>query len=273
LQRFGIRTSKRLGQHFLTDETVVQRIAESLSLTTSDRVLEIGPGIGTLTQALAMTGAQVTAVELDRRFIDILAVTLQAYPNVRVVQGDILQMNLHELMGDEPFQLAGNLPYYITTPIVMRFLEEKTSVQKMSFMVQREVAERMVAAPGGKDYGALSVAVQFRTEASLLFDVPPEVFLPPPAVESAVVHCRIRTEPPVSVPSEQAFFRVTRAAFAQRRKTLANSMKGAGIEAARVEFMLSKTGIDGGRRGETMSLAEFAKLAWEYTNGEGKIGE
>ena len=261
LSRFGIRTQKKLGQHFLVDEGVVRNIAAALDLAQGEKVLEIGPGIGTLTQLLAMTGAQVTAVELDRRFIDILGKTLQGYANVRVVQGDVLTLNIQEVMGQDKFHIAGNLPYYITTPIIMKFLEERVPAERMVFMVQKEVADRMVSAPGTKDYGALSVAVQYYTEAVKLFEVPASAFLPPPAVDSAVILCKMRQRPPVEVDSEKAYFRVVKAAFAQRRKTLANSLRGGGLPSEAVAAMLKETGIDGTRRGETLTLEEFAALS------------
>ncbi|NMC31713.1 MAG: 16S rRNA (adenine(1518)-N(6)/adenine(1519)-N(6))-dimethyltransferase RsmA [Veillonellaceae bacterium] len=264
LNRFGIRTQKKLGQHFLVDETVVRRIAESLELKANMPVLEIGPGIGTLTQFLAMTGACVTAVELDRRCIEIMGTTLRAYENVHIVQGDVLTLDFAELMGAGPFQIVGNLPYYITTPIVMKILEGNVPAEKMVFMVQKEVADRMVSAPGSKEYGALSVAVQYHTEAVKLFEVPSAAFMPPPAVDSAVILCTKRAQPPVDVPSAKLFFRVVRAAFGQRRKTLANSLQGGGFAKEEVIAMLQETGIKGERRGETLSLEEFAALSRSY---------
>ena len=264
LNRFGIRTQKKLGQHFLVDESVVRRIAESLELKADMPVLEIGPGIGTLTQFLAMTGARVTAVELDRRCIEIMGTTLKAYNNIRIVQGDVLSLDFAELMGTGPFQIAGNLPYYITTPIVMKILEGQVPAEKMVFMVQKEVADRMVSAPGSKEYGALSVAVQYHTKAVKLFEVPSAAFMPPPAVDSAVILCTKRAQPPVDVPSEKLFFRVVRAAFGQRRKTLANSLQGGGFSKEEVTAMLQETRIKGERRGETLSLDEFAALSRSY---------
>ena len=264
LNRFGIRTQKKLGQHFLVDESVVRRIAESLQLQPDMPVLEIGPGIGTLTQFLAMTGACVTAVELDRRCIEIMGTTLKAYNNIRIVQGDVLNLDFAELMGAGPFQIAGNLPYYITTPIVMKILEGQVPAEKMVFMVQKEVADRMVSAPGSKEYGALSVAVQYHTEAVKLFEVPSGAFMPPPAVDSAVILCTKRAQPPVDVPSAKLFFRVVRAAFGQRRKTLANALQGGGFSREEVTAMLQETGIKGERRGETLSLDEFAALSRSY---------
>ena len=275
LNRFGIRTQKKLGQHFLVDETVVRRIAESLELKPDVPVLEIGPGIGTLTQFLAMTGARVTAVELDRRCIEIMGTTLKAYDNIRIVQGDVLTLDFTELMGSGPFQIAGNLPYYITTPIVMKILEGHVPAEKMVFMVQKEVADRMVSGPGTKDYGALSVAVQYHTEAVKLFEVPSTAFMPPPAVDSAVILCTKRAQPPVDIPSEKLFFRVVRAAFGQRRKTLANALQGGGFSREDVTAMLQQTGIKGERRGETLSLDEFAALSrsFAYDRKEGVSDE
>ena len=270
LSRFGIRLQKKLGQHFLTDESVVRRIAAALQLSPGDAVLEIGPGIGTLTQMLAMTGAQVTAVELDRRFIDILGKTLAAYGNVRLVQGDVLAVDMREFVASERFCIAGNLPYYITTPIVMKFLEEKLPAERMVFMVQKEVADRMVALPGKKDYGALSVAVRYYMEPAKLFEVPAAAFLPPPAVDSAVVLLTRRQQSPVDIPSEKVFFQLVKAAFAQRRKTLANSLRGSGLESEFTAAILAEAGIDGNRRGETLSLVEFASLCRAYCQKRGE---
>lgn len=261
LKTFGIHTSKKLGQNFLISEHVVDDIVAAAGLTAGDSVLEIGPGIGTLTQALAETGAKITAVELDRRLVDVLGKTLEGYENVRVVHGDILKIDLQELMGDGPYKVVANLPYYITTPIIMGLLEQRLPVTRLVTMVQKEVAERMVAAPGGKDYGALSVAVQYYTEAKIEFIVPPSSFIPAPAVESAVISCAVRPAPPVAVKSEEAFFRVVKGAFAQRRKTLANALKSAGLPAGSLPEILAAAGVDGIRRGETLSIAEFAAVA------------
>lgn len=265
LKTFGIQTSKKLGQNFLVDEQVVDGIVAAAAVKPGEAVLEIGPGIGTLTQGLAEAGANVTAVELDRQLLDVLAKTLAGYDNVRVIHGDILRIDISREIKAEKFKVIANLPYYITTPIIMRLLEERLPVELMVTMVQKEVAERMVAAPGSKDYGALSVAVQFYTQPEIMFIVPPQAFIPAPAVESAVIRCIVRPEPPVSVTDEKAFFRVVKAAFAQRRKTLANALKGGGIAKDVVADMLRRTGIDGSRRGETLTLAEFAALANAWT--------
>ena len=261
LKTFGIHMSKKLGQNFLIDSNVVDGIVSAAKVCEGEPVLEIGPGIGTLTQGLAEAGAEVTAVELDRRLITVLGKTLEGYDNVRVIHGDILKIDISREINKERYKVVANLPYYITTPIIMKFLEERLPVELLVTMVQKEVAERMVAKPGGKAYGALSVAVQYYTEPEIMFIVPPQAFIPSPAVESAVIRCTVRTAPPVEIVSEKMFFRVVKAAFAQRRKTLANGLKAAGLIKEDLEQVLTQAGIDGGRRGEQLSLAEFAAIA------------
>ena len=265
LKTFGIHMSKKLGQNFLIDGRVVDGIVSAAKVRPGEAVLEVGPGIGTLTQGLAEAGAAVTAVELDRRLLEVLGKTLAGYDNVRVIHGDILKIDISREINQESYKLVANLPYYITTPIIMKFLEERLPVELLVTMVQKEVAERMVAKPGGKDYGALSVAVQYYTEPEIMFIVPPQAFIPPPAVESAVIRCTIRTAPPVSVVSEKMFFRVVKAAFAQRRKTLANALKAAGLAKEELAQVLAQAGVDGGRRGEQLSLTEFAAIANAWT--------
>lgn len=265
VDRFGLRMNKKLGQNFLVNHAVVQSIADAAVLKENDPVLEIGPGIGTLTQALAETGAAVTAVELDTHLLPVLEKTLEHYPNVRVVQGDILRTDILELMGHRPFTVCANLPYYITTPIIMKLLEQRLPVEKLVVMVQREVAQRMTSAPGSKVYGALSVSVQYYTEPHLLFEIPPKAFMPAPEVTSAVVSMDIRKEPAVEVLEEKRFFQVVKIAFSQRRKTFSNTLKAAGLSKEAVTDILNNCGIDGGRRGETMSLDEFACVADAWT--------
>ena len=261
LQAFHLHASKRLGQNFLIDANIVRGIVEAAEVVSGDRVLEIGPGIGTLTQGLAEAGAAVTAVELDKKLPAVLAETLAGYEQVRIVPGDILKIDIRALMGDEPFKVVANLPYYITTPILMALLEQRLPVSSIVTMVQKEVAERMTAQPGGKEYGSLSVAVQYYTEPAIVLDVPPRSFLPAPEVDSVVIACRVRTQPAVTVKDERLFFRLVRAAFGQRRKTLANALKTLGMERERLAQAMEAAAIDAGRRGETLSLTEFARLA------------
>lgn len=261
LKAFGLRMSKKLGQNFLIDARIVQGIVDAAEIQPGDRVLEIGPGIGTLTQGLAEAGADVTAVELDKKLPAVLKETLKAYDNVRIVPGDILKVNIPEIMGEGPFKVAANLPYYITTPILMTLLERHLPITQMVTMVQKEVAERMTARPGSRIYGALSVAVQYYTESEIVLDVPPRSFIPAPEVMSVVVSCRVRKEPAVKVSDEKLFFRVVKAAFGQRRKTLMNALKGGGFAKEAVRDALETSGIDPTRRGETLTLAEFGRLA------------
>lgn len=261
LRRFKLRADKKLGQNFLIDSNVVQSIVRAAELTPQDTVLEVGPGIGTLTQGLAESGARVVAVELDQRLLPVLAATLSGYGNVRVVHGDILKVDIPETVGAPSFKVCANLPYYITTPIIFALLEKRLPMERLVAMVQKEVAERMTASPGSRDYGALSVAIQYYTEPELAFTVPPASFIPAPAVDSAVVVCRRRPAPPVQVADEALFFRVVRAAFSLRRKMLSNSLKNMGLSGEACARWLQLAGIDGKRRAETLSLEEFAALA------------
>lgn len=260
-KRFDIKMSKKLGQNFLIKRGIVDEIVYAAELMPGEPVLEVGPGIGTLTQGLAQSGADVTAIELDRRLLDVLDTTLASYDNVRIVHGDVLKLDVPTIMNHKPFKVVANLPYYITTPIIMSLLESKLPIERLVVMVQKEVALRMVAKPGTKDYGALSVAVQYYTEPDIVLDVPPNSFLPAPAVTSSVICCVLRDKPPVDVIDEKLFFRVVKAGFAQRRKTFSNTMKTTGLSKDRIEELLAKANIDGQRRGETFTLQEFADVA------------
>ena len=263
LNSFGLKAKKKLGQNFLVDEQIVSKIAAAAQITAGDLVLEIGPGIGTLTQALATTGAEVVAVELDSHLLPVLEKTLAGYDNVRIINEDILKVNIIQELGGRDFVVAANLPYYITTPIIFALLEQKLPLRRLVVMVQKEVAERMTAQPGGKDYGALSVAIQYYTQPHFAFKVSPGCFVPPPSVELAVVVCERRTEPPVQV-EEKTFFQVVKAAFSLRRKMLNNALKNMGLNSEQVKNWLERAQIDGKRRGETLSLEEFARLANTY---------
>lgn len=258
LKTFRLHADKKLGQNFLISPSVLSAIVDAAGLNPDQTVLEVGPGIGTLTQGLAETGCQVVAVELDKRLIPVLGKTLEGYDNVRIVHGDVLKLDLVQTVGAPRFQLVANLPYYITTPIILKMLEERLPVDRLVTMVQLEVAQRMVAKPGGKDYGALSVAVQYYSEPHIVREVPPDSFYPAPAVTSAVIRCDIRREPPVDICDERLFFRIVKASFGQRRKTLNNALKATGNPD--IAAWLTRAGIDGNRRGETLSLDEFAAL-------------
>ena len=260
-KRFDIKMSKKLGQNFLIKRGIVDEIVKAADLQEGEPVLEIGPGIGTLTQGLAQSGANVTAIELDTRLLEVLDTTLAQYSNVTIVHGDVLKLDVPSIMHHEPFKVVANLPYYITTPIIMSLLESRLPIERLVVMVQKEVALRMVAKPGTKDYGALSVAVQYYTKPDIVLDVPPKSFLPAPAVTSSVIRCVLRDKPSVDVVDEKLFFRVVKAGFAQRRKTFANTMKTTGLSKDRIEELLAKANIDGQRRGETFTLQEFADVA------------
>ena len=266
LRAFDLHASRRLGQNFLISPGVVRAVVEAAGIETGDLVLEIGPGIGTLTQGLLEAGAQVTAVELDKKLPAVLAETLRGYEHLNIVQGDILKTDIPALMGEKPFKVAANLPYYITTPILLSLLEQNLPITHIVTMVQKEVAERMTASPGGKDYGALSVAVQYYTEPEIVLDVPPSCFFPAPEVDSAVIACTIRKTPAVAVKDDILFFRVVKASFGQRRKTLSNALKPLGIPKEKIESALRNAKIDASRRGETLSLAEFAAITNELVN-------
>ena len=257
LSAFRLRASKRLGQNFLVDAGIVRGIVGAAELAPGDTVLEIGPGIGTLTQGLAETGARVVAVEIDKKLPRVLAETLKGYDNVTIVPGDILKLNIPEILGlkeGERFKVAANLPYYITTPIIMTLLEQRLPIERLVTMVQKEVAVRMTARPGSKDYGALSIAVQYFTEPRIVMDVPSRAFMPAPEVTSAVVACRVRETPVAAPADEKLFFRLIRAAFGQRRKMLLNALTGAGLTKEMSRAGLSAAGIAENARGEQLSL-------------------
>ncbi len=267
LRRHGFTIRKKYGQNFLIDAHVLAEIVEAAQLTEDDLVLEIGPGIGTLTQALACAAGEVVAVEIDRKLIPILGETLAGYDNVTVLCEDILKVDLSALSqehGGRPMQVAANLPYYITTPVILKLLESPAPLAGITVMVQREVGERMKAGPGSKDYGSLSLAVQYYAEPTIAARVPSGCFLPQPSVDSVVLSLKCREKPPVRVTDEAFLFRLIRAAFGQRRKTLENSLAhapGLNVTKEQVREALSALGLSPAVRGEALSLEEFAALA------------
>ncbi len=268
LNRYGFAFKKRFGQNFLIDAHVLEKILNASGVAAEDTVLEIGPGIGTLTQALCEKARKVVAVEIDQTLIPILREdTCRQYENLTLINEDVLKLDLHELsesLGGCSFQVVANLPYYITTPILMQLLERRVPVKNITVMVQKEVAMRMQAAPGTKDYGALSLAVQYFAKPYLAANVPPNCFLPRPTVGSAVICLTPHKEPPVFVADEAFFFSLIRASFGQRRKTLVNSLAGApsgAIPKERTLAALSQMGLLETVRGEALSLQQFAQLS------------
>lgn len=263
IKEYEFSFKKRFGQNFLIDSHVLDKIIQGAGITKEDTVLEIGPGIGTLTQALCEAAGEVIAVEIDQDLIPILEKTLGPYQNVRIINQDILKLDLGQL-SEKPLKVVANLPYYITTPIIMGLFESGAPLVSITVMVQKEVAERMQAAPGGKDYGALSLAVQYYADAQVLANVPPNCFIPRPNVGSAVIRLTKHLEPPVKPRDEAFMFRVIRAAFGQRRKTLVNALRNdqnLSLGREQLEAVLSEMGLPATVRGERLSLQEFAELS------------
>jgi 16S rRNA (adenine1518-N6/adenine1519-N6)-dimethyltransferase len=264
LQRHGFATRKPLGQHFLVSRKALDALLAACELTEGAPVLEIGPGPGTVTRALAESGAEVTAVELDRRAVEMLGEVVGAFPNVRVIQGDILAVDLPALLDARRWTVVGNLPYYITTPVISRLLEMPERIIRAVLMVQQEVAERMQASPGTRIYGSLSVFVQVFATIERVAKVPHGAFFPPPKVDSTIVRLTMRPEPLVPRELQPAFFQIVRAAFGQRRKTLLNALAGGGVldgDREAIARLLEVAGINPTRRGETLSIAELRAVA------------
>lgn len=268
LQKYHFTFQKKFGQNFLIDPHVLEKIIRAARITRDDFVLEIGPGIGTMTQYLACAAGKVCAVEIDRNLIPILEDTLKDFDNVTVLNEDILKVDIGALArqqnGGKPIKVVANLPYYITTPIIMGLLESRAPVASMTVMVQKEVAARMQAAPGTKDYGALSLAVQYYAEPYIAANVPPNCFMPRPGVGSAVIRLTLHERPPVDVDDESLLFGIIRASFNQRRKTLANGLKNdQALDFTReeIEEAVETCGFPPSVRGETLSLEQFAALS------------
>ena len=267
LQRYNFRFQKKFGQNFLIDEGVVRRIIDGADITKEDLVLEIGPGIGTMTQFLAEAASGVLAVEIDRNLKPVLEDTLHEYHNVEIIWGDILKQDLPAVLSEKAagrkVKVVANLPYYITTPIIMDLLEQRLEIESVTVMIQKEVAVRMQAAPGTKDYGALSLAVQYYTAPEVIAKVPPNCFIPRPNVESAVIRLSVLKEPSVSVKDEKLLFKIIRASFNQRRKTLLNGLKNSpelDFAGEDIAAAINACGFDPAVRGEALTLAEFAAL-------------
>lgn len=268
LQKYNFSFQKKFGQNFLIDTHVLDKIIRSAEITKDDFVLEIGPGIGTMTQYLACAAREVVAVEIDKALIPILEDTLSSYDNVTVINEDVLKLDIVKLAqernGGKPIKVVANLPYYITTPIIMGLFESHVPVQSITVMVQKEVADRMQVGPGTKDYGALSLAVQYYAKPYIAANVPPNCFMPRPKVESAVIRLECHEEPPVQVKDEKLMFRIIRASFNQRRKTLANGLKNSpeiSLSREGIEQAIAELGKGASVRGEALNLEEFATLS------------
>ena len=268
LQKYNFNFQKKFGQNFLIDEHVLDKIIRAAEITKDDYVLEIGPGIGTMTQYLACAAREVTAVEIDRALIPILEDTLKEYDNVSIINEDILKVDIAALAkeknGGRPIKVVANLPYYITTPIIMGLFESHVPLESITVMVQKEVADRMQVGPGTKDYGALSLAVQYYAEPYIVANVPPNCFMPRPNVGSAVIRLTRHSEPKIVVKDEKFMFKLIRASFNQRRKTLQNGINNSAelsISKDAVVEALRKMGISESIRGEALTLAQFAELS------------
>lgn len=267
LQKYNFNFQKKFGQNFLIEPHVLETIVEAAGVGKDDCVLEIGPGIGTMTQYLAEEAGEVIAVEIDKALIPILKDTLAAYPNVTVIHGDILKLDVKELVRDrnagKPVKVVANLPYYITTPIIMQLFESHVPLESITIMVQTEVAERMQVGPGTKDYGALSLAVQYYSRPEIVAHVPPSCFMPKPNVGSTVIRLTRYEQPPVATADEEFMFKLIRASFNQRRKTLVNGLSnasGLNLSKAEVAEALEKMELPPAVRGETFTLEQFARL-------------
>lgn len=270
-KKHGFRLSKSLGQNFLTDKNIIDKIIEKSNIGETDLVIEIGPGIGVLTAAAAEAAGKVIAIEIDRNLLPILKETLSEYNNIEIIHSDVLKTDLKEILEQNReiigqktggIKILGNLPYYITTPIIMKILEDKVPADSITIMLQKEVADRIKSAPGSRAYGALSVAVQYYCTVTHVANAPKEIFMPQPKVDSTVIRLDIRKEKPVRLNSEEAFFAVVKAGFGQRRKTLLNALTGVyGLTKDEVAAVMAAADINPLRRAETLSLQEFAALA------------
>ncbi|KNF09812.1 ribosomal RNA small subunit methyltransferase A [Gottschalkia purinilytica] len=267
MEKYGFKFSKSLGQNFLIDGNIIEKICDKSEITKEDGIIEVGPGIGALTQQLCEKAGKVVSVELDKTLIPILKDTLKDYDNFELVHGDILKVNINEIIEDRlkglNVKVVANLPYYITTPIIMRLLEERLAIEKIVVMVQKEVAVRMKASPGNKDYGALSVAVQYYSKPEIIVNVPKNVFIPKPNVDSAVIMLDVYDKPQVNVKDEKTMFEIVRAAFGKRRKTILNALSSSSLRLEKDEIneILNKCNIDPKKRGEVLSIEDFANIA------------
>lgn len=262
LNKYGLRANKKLGQNFLINESIIYDIVKKANVTKEDVVIEIGPGLGSLTKELINNAKKVIAIELDPNMIDILKSRFGIFDNFEVIYGDVLKIDLEELIkGYDSVKVVANLPYYITTPIIMKLLEDKLKIKSITVMVQKEVGERICATHKDKEYGAITVSVQYYSEPQIIIDVPKENFLPAPEVDSCVIRLDMREKPPVSLKDEKLFFRLVKGAFTQRRKTINNSLTCSGKSKEEIMAALNKLGIDSKLRAENLSIQQYADIA------------
>ena len=262
LNKYGLRANKKLGQNFLINESIIYDIVKKANVTKEDVVIEIGPGLGSLTKELINNAKKVIAIELDPNTIDILKSRFGIFDNFEVIYGDVLKIDLEELIkGYDSVKVVANLPYYITTPIIMKLLEDKLKIKSITVMVQKEVGERICATHKDKEYGAITVSVQYYSEPQIIIDVPKENFLPAPEVDSCVIRLDMREKPLVSLKDEKLFFRLVKGAFTQRRKTINNSLTCSGKSKEEIIAALNKLGIDSKLRAENLSIQQYADIA------------
>ncbi len=271
IKKHNLKLTKSLGQNFLNDDSIVNKIVDSAEVDNETLVLEVGPGIGSMTRELARRASGVVAIEIDKYLIAPLNDNLSEFSNITIINNDIMKVDIEAIISEfkekynaKRVMVVANLPYYITTPIIMRFLEEVRGVDGMVFMVQKEVAQRMVSRPGIKDYGALSVAVQFYSSPQIIFDVPPHCFIPQPEVHSTIIRLNILSEPPVKVLNKDLYFKVVKASFGQRRKTLINALSNSGFfnkNKEEIKQILESLGLKDNIRGEVLSIQQFGELS------------
>ncbi|MFR1710343.1 MAG: 16S rRNA (adenine(1518)-N(6)/adenine(1519)-N(6))-dimethyltransferase RsmA [Clostridium sp.] len=262
VEKYNFRFTKSLGQNFLTDDTVLDDIVEGANITKEDYVIEIGPGVGTLTKELLNRAKKVTSIELDSKLIPILEEELSSYENFNLINKDALKVNYKELIGDEKsVKVVANLPYYVTTPIIANLLNDKLNIKSITIMIQKEVAERINGEPGTKEYGAFTLLAQYYCDTKIIRNVPPSCFIPAPKVDSIVIRLDKLEKPRVEVKDEKLFFNIIRQSFNMRRKTLWNSMKSLGLSKELQEKAFDEAGINPTRRGETLTIEEFATLS------------
>ena len=262
LKKYGLRANKKLGQNFLINEEIINQIIEKADVNKNDTIIEIGPGLGSLTAKLLENANKVIAIELDSNMSNILKERFCLYDNFELIENDVLKVNLNEIIEKyESVKVVANLPYYITTPIIMKLLEERLKLKSITVMVQKEVGERFCAVPNSKEYGAITISINYYTKPEIIIDVPKENFEPMPEVDSCVIKLDVRNVPPVELKNEKDFFNLIKAGFSQRRKTINNSLASMGISKVKIKNVLEKLGIDSKLRAENLTMEQFADIS------------